>query len=65
MAVFQKDILDTLFAELETSYGQSTEYDQLLRQTHLAIALSDANRDYHTQVDQRIATLIKKHQTGE
>ena len=59
--MFQKDTLDTLFAELETSYGQSAEYEQLLRETHLGIALSDAGRDFDEQVDQRVSSLIKKH----
>ncbi len=59
--MFQKDTLDTLFAELEISYGQSAEYEQLLRETHLGIALSDAGRDFDGQVDQRISSLINKH----
>ena len=62
--MFQKDTLDALFAELETSYGQTTEYDQLLRDTHLGIALSDADRDFDGQVDQRVSTLIKKHRNS-
>ena len=61
MTMFQKDTLEALFAELETSYGQTTEYDQMLRDAHLAIALSDSGRDFEAQVDQRISSLIKKH----
>ena len=61
ITMFQKDTLDTLFAELEISYGQSSEYEQLLRETHLGIALSDAGRDFDEQVDQRVAALIDKH----
>ena len=64
MTIFQKDTLDALFAELETSYGQTTDYDQLLRDAHLAIALSDAGKEYNGQVDQRVSTLIKKHRDG-
>ncbi|MYF79128.1 MAG: hypothetical protein F4180_04390 [Chloroflexi bacterium] len=59
--MFQKDTLAALFAELEINYGQTTEYDQLLRETHLGIALSDADRDFDGQVDQRVSSLIKKH----
>ena len=59
--MFQKDTLDTLFAELEINYGQSAEYEQLLRETHLGVALSDAGRDFDGQVDQRVSSLIKKH----
>ncbi len=62
--MFQKDTLDALFAELETSYGQTTEYEQMLRETHLAIALSDAGRDIDDQIDQRVASLIKKHRNN-
>ena len=64
MTIFQKDTLDALFAELETSYAQTTEYDQLLRDAHLAIALSDAGKEYNGQVDQRVSTLIEKHRDG-
>ena len=64
MTIFQKDTLDTLFAELETIYGQTTEYEQLLRETHLGIALSDADQDFDGQVDQRVSSLIKKHRNG-
>ena len=64
MTIFQKDTLDALFAELETSYGQTTEYDQLLRDAHLAIALSDAGKGFNGQVDQRVSSLIKKHRDG-
>ena len=42
--MFQKDTLDALFAELEDSYAQTSDYDQLLRDAHLGIALSDASR---------------------
>ena len=58
--MFQKDTLDALFAELEDSYAQTTDYDQLLRDAHLGIALSDA-RDFDGQVDERVAALIEKH----
>ena len=64
MTIFQKDTLDALFAELETRYGRATEYNQLLRDAHLGIALSDADREFERQVDQRVATLINKHRDG-
>ena len=62
--MFQKDTLDALFAELENSYGQTTEYDQLLRDAHLAIALSDASQEFDNQIDQRVSSLIKKYRDG-
>ena len=59
--MFQKDTLDVLFAELEINYGQTTEYDQLLRDAHLGIALSDAGRDFDGQIDDRVVALIERH----
>ncbi len=59
--MFQKDTLDALFAELEINYGQTTEYDQLLRDAHLGIALSDAGRDFDGQIDDRVVALIERH----
>ena len=63
--MFEKDALDALFGELEESYSQTPEYDQLLRDTHLGIALSDAKREFNGQVDHRVATLIQKHRSAE
>ena len=62
--MFQKDTLDALFAELEDSYAQTTDYDQLLRDAHLGIALSDASREFDGQVDERVVALIEKHRDG-
>ena len=59
--MFQKDTLDALFAELEINYGQTTEYDQLLRDAHLGIALSDAVRESDGQIDDRVVALIERH----
>ncbi len=59
--MFQKDTLDALFAELKINYGQTTEYDQLLRDAHLGIALSDAGRDFDGQIDDRVVALIERH----
>ena len=59
--MFQKDTLDALFAELEINYGQTTEYDQLLRDAHLGIALSDAGREFYGQIDDRVVALIERH----
>ena len=59
--MFDKAVLDALFAELEDGYAQTPEYGQLLRDAHLGIALSDAGRDYEEQLDARVAALIAKH----
>ncbi len=63
--MFEKDTLDALFEELEEDYVQTGEYDQLLRDAHLGIALSDAGREYNGHVDGRVAALIEKHRSAE
>ena len=63
--MFDKDALDTLFKELDDGYVQTPEYDLLLRDAHLGIALSDAGREFKGQVDQRVAALIEKHRSAE
>ncbi len=63
--MFEKDALDTLFADLADRYADTPDYGQLLRDAHLGIALSDAGRDYESQVDARIAELIATHQTTD
>ena len=45
--------------------SRAPEYDLLLRDAHLGIALSDAGREFKGQVDQRVAALIEKHRGGE
>ena len=59
--MFEKDALDALFAELETSHGESNDYGQLLRDAHLGIALSDAGKGLGTELDPRVVALIEKH----
>lgn len=63
--MFDKQTLDALFDELERGYIQTSDYDRLLRDAHLGIALSDAGRQFQGQVDDRVAALIEKHRTGD
>ena len=65
MKILDKNALDALFKELDDGYAGTPDYDQLLRDAHLVIALSDAGRDLAGQVDGRIATLIEKHRGAE
>ena len=62
--MFEKAALDALFGELEVSYGGSGDYDQLLRDAHLGIALSDAGKDLGSELDSRVVDLIEKHRVG-
>ena len=64
MKTFDKDALDGLFKELDDRYAGTPDYDQLLRDAHLGIALSDAGRAFAGQVDEQIAALIEKHRGG-
>ena len=59
--MFEKAALDALFGELEASHGGSGDYDQLLRDAHLGIALSDAEKDLGSELDSRVVDLIEKH----
>ncbi len=59
--MLEKPALDALFGELEKRYSGSADYDQLLRDVHLGIALSDAGRDFEGEVDVRVVELIGKH----
>ncbi len=59
--MFGKKHLDALFNELNREWKGKPEYDRLLRQAHLAIALSDAGRPLGNDLDPRTVTLINKH----
>ncbi len=59
--MFEKDHLDALFAELDSEWRGSVDFDQLTRDAHLGIALSDAGRPLEDRVDPRVIALIDKH----
>ena len=59
--MFEKSHLDVLFGDLEGSHGDSADYDRLLKQTHLAIALLDADRQLDDQFDPVVVALVEKH----
>ena len=59
--MFDKQTLDSLFDELRRDWRGKPDYDQLLRDAHLAIALSDAGRPLGADIDRRVADLIEKH----
>ena len=58
---FDKSRLDSLLEELNSSYLEEPEYEQLLRDAHLGIALVDAGRDVAPEIDERVAALLEKH----
>ncbi len=59
--MFEKDHLDALFAELDSEWRGSVDFDQLTRDAHLGIALSDAGRPLEDRIDPRVVVLIDKH----
>ncbi len=62
--MFQKSELDELFDDLEGSHGETEDYDRLLKQTHLAIALFDAKRPLDEQFDPIVVELVERHRPG-
>jgi hypothetical protein len=59
--MFTKESLDALFGELEQNWEQSGDFDQLSRDAHLAIAMSDSGRPLADGIDSRVVALIEKH----
>ena len=59
--MFTKESLDALLAQLASEFRGTPEYEALLREAHLGIALSDAGQPYDNQIDPRVADLIRKH----
>ncbi len=59
--MFEKAHLDALFAELDSEWRGAAEFDQLTRDAHLGIALSDAGRPLEDRIDPRVIALIDKH----
>ena len=60
-AKFDKERLDALYADLRGQWWAKPEYEQLLRDTHLAVALADAREQPGLDIDPRVAELVSKH----
>ena len=59
--MFKKQHLDALFDELRQEWEGKPEFEQLLREAHLGIAIFDAGRPLGDEIDARVAALIEKH----
>ena len=59
--MFEKSHLDALFGDLERSHGSTGDYDRLLKQTHLAIALADSKRPLNDEFDPVVVDLIERY----
>ena len=62
--MFRKKQIDALFGELEQGWRGKSEYERLVRDAHLGLALSDAGRPFEGRVDPKVAALIEKHRRG-
>ena len=58
--MFEKANIDALFTDLDTAWLGKPEFEQLSRDAHLGIALSDADRPLDN-IDSRIVSLIEQH----
>ena len=65
MTKFRRKELDALFETLTTEWGDEPDYEQLLRDAHLGIALSDAGRSLSGQVDDRIVALVERYRPSD
>ena len=58
--MFDKPKLDALFADLRGKYQSEPDWEQILRDTHLGVARSDADVDLGN-IDPRVIETINKH----
>ena len=58
--MFDPKMLDKLWANLRSKYGTEPDWEQIVRDTHLGVARSDADVDLG-KIDQRAIEAIKKH----
>ncbi len=59
--MFQRNQIDGLFEELDGAFRNEPDYERLLRDAHLGIALTDAGRSLTPEIDSRIVALLDKH----
>ena len=59
--MFRKQQLDPLYDELKRDWQGKPEYEQLLRDTHLCVALVDAGKPLGDEIHSSVVALIEKH----
>ena len=59
--MLHKNQLDSLFEELDRDFHDEPDYERLLRDAHLAIALADARRALTPEIDTRVVALLHKY----
>ena len=58
--MFDKEMLDRLWADLKGKYGNDPDWEQILKDTHLGVARSDAGVDLGN-IDKRAIEVIEGH----
>jgi hypothetical protein len=58
--MFDKQMLDGLWADLRSKYGNEPDWEQIIRDTHLGVARSDAGVDLGP-LDKRAIEAIQQH----
>ena len=59
--MFNKETIDALMEDLRGKYGDDPDWDQVLRDTHLGVAWSDAGVELK-DIDPRVIEAIERHQ---
>ena len=59
--MFREEHLESLFDELNREWKGKPEYEDLIRDAHLGIALSDAGRALADDLSPIAVALIEKH----
>jgi len=57
--MFDKEILDKLWADLRGKFGNDSDWDQIVRDTHLGVARADAEVDLG-DIDARVKEAIER-----
>ncbi len=59
--MFDKEMIDKLWADMRGKYGSEPDWELLVRDTHLGVARSDAGVDLG-KLDQRVIEAIERNQ---
>jgi hypothetical protein len=61
--MFDKDSLDRLFEELRDEFELETDWEEIQRDAHLAVAYADAGvlDDQHGSLDTRVIGYVARH----
>ena len=63
--MLRQEHLDALFDELNREWRGKPEYEQLVRDAHLGIALFDAGRPLGGELSPVVVALIERHSAQE